>query len=74
MSKTKRKARSTKKKKKKKKEKRKETEEQAPMRDYREALLADIAIGKFCLCSVRNIASIQMMSVFLFKNQDVQEY
>ena len=47
MSKTKGKERSTKKK------KRKETEEQAPMRNYREALLADIkAIGKFCLCSV----------------------
>ena len=39
--------------KKKKKKKRKETEEQAPMRDYREALLADMkGIGKFCLCSV----------------------
>ena len=37
----------------KKKEKRKETEEQAPMRDYREALVANMkAIGKFCLCSV----------------------
>ena len=52
MSKTKGKGRSTAKKKKKKK-KRKETDEQAPMRDYREALLADTkAIGKFCLCSV----------------------
>ena len=49
MSKTKGKGRSTAKKKK----IRKETEEQAPMRDYREALLADMkAIGKFCLCSV----------------------
>ena len=49
----------------KKKKKREETEEQAPMRDSREALVADIkAIGKFCLCSV----------TFLFKNQDVQEY
>ena len=38
---------------KKKRKKRKETEEQAPMRDYRDALLADMqAIGKFCLCSV----------------------
>ena len=50
MSKTKGKGRSTAKK------KRKETEEQAPMRDYREALLADMkglkAIDKFCLCSV----------------------
>ena len=54
MSKTKGKGRSTAKKKKEKK--RKETEEQAPMRDYREALLADMkglkAIDKFCLCSV----------------------
>ena len=58
----------------KKEMKRKETEEQAPMRDYREALVADMkAIGKFCLC-YSNIASIQMVSVFLFKNQDVQEY
>ena len=43
------------KKKKKKKKVRKETEEQAPMCDYtvyRGALLADIAIGKCCLCSV----------------------
>ena len=47
MSKTKGKGRSTAKK------KRKETDEQAPMRDYREVLLADMkAIGKFCLCSV----------------------
>ena len=38
---------------KKKLKKRKETEEQAPMGDYREALVADMkAIGKFCLCSV----------------------
>ena len=55
MSKTKGKGRSTAKKKKRKK-KRKETEEQAPMRDYGEALLADMkglkAIDKFCLCSV----------------------
>ena len=57
MSKTKGKGRSTAKKKKKKK-KRKETEEQVPMRDYREALLADMkglkatCIDKFCLCSV----------------------
>ena len=57
MSKTKGKGRSTakkKKKKKKEKKKRKETEEQAPMRDYREALLADMkglkAIDKFCVC------------------------
>ena len=50
MGKTKGKGLSTKQKKKKK---RKETDEQAPMRDYREALLADMnAIGKFCLCSV----------------------
>ena len=50
MSKTKGKGRSTAKKKKEKK--RKETEKQAPMRDYREALLADMkAIGKFCLSS-----------------------
>ena len=59
---------------KKKKKKRKETEEQAPMRNYREALVADIkAIGKFYLCSV-TLHGIQMVSVFLFKNQDVQEY
>ena len=55
MSKTKGKGRSTEKKKEKEK-KRKETEEQAPMRVYREALLADMkglkAIDKFCLCSV----------------------
>ena len=54
MSKTKGKGRSTAKKK--KENKRKETEEQAPMRDYREALLVDMkglkAIDKFCLCSV----------------------
>ena len=38
--------------KKKKKKKEKETEKQAPMRDYREALFADMkAIGKFGLCS-----------------------
>ena len=53
MGKTKGKKRSTTKKKKRKKKKKKETEEQAPMRDYREALLADMkGIGKFCLCSV----------------------
>ena len=46
----------SKKKTKTKKQKTKQTEEQAPMRDYREALLADMkglkAIDKFCLCSV----------------------
>ena len=48
MSKTKGNGPSTKKKKEKKK-----NEEQAPMRDYREAPLADMkAISKFCLCSV----------------------
>ena len=53
MGKTKGKKRSTKKKKKKKEKKRKETVEQAAMRDYRQALVADMkAIGEFCLCSV----------------------
>ena len=59
---------------KKKEKKRKETEEQAPMRDSTEALLADMkSIGKFCLCSV-TLKSIQVVSVFLFNNQDVKEY
>ena len=45
------------------------------MRDYREALLADMkAIGIKVLLVFSNIASIQMVSIFLFKNQDVQEY
>ena len=59
MSKTKGKGRSTPKKKTKKRKQRKktkQTEEQAPMRDYREALVDDMkglkAIDKFCLCSV----------------------
>ena len=42
------------------------------MRDYRQALFADMkAIGKFGLCS-RSV-TLQVI-VFLFKNQDVQEY
>ena len=42
------------------------------MRDYRQALFADMKdIGKFGLCS-RSV-TLQVI-VLLFKNQDVQEY
>ena len=53
----------------KKKKKEKETEEQATMRDYRDALLADMkAICKFCLCL--NVASIQMETK-MYKNTSI---